>query len=72
MAGYNIHVKEIKKHFIFRRDLSDIYVEKINYNLPTVSCDSITNSSDTNKAYENFIEYLVYFLTKVSQKRKLN
>ena len=71
VADHNIHIKEINKHFIFRRDRSDIYVEKLNYKLRTVSWDSI-NSSETNKAYDNFIEYLAHFLTSVSQKRKLN
>ena len=55
MTDYNIHIKETKDRFIFRRDLSDISVEKFKYKLRTVSCDNITNSSDTNKAYDNFI-----------------
>ena len=55
VADYNIHIKETKERFIFRRDLSDISVEKFKYKLRTVSWDSMTNSSDTNKAYDNFI-----------------
>ena len=56
MADYNIHIKETKERFIFRGDLSDNSVEIFKYYLRTVSRDSITNSSDTNKAYDNFIE----------------
>ena len=56
LADYNIHIKETKERLIFRRDLSDISVEKFKYKLCTVSWDSITNSSDMNKAYDNFIE----------------
>ena len=56
MTDYNIHIKETKECFIFRRDLSDIFVEKFKYKLRTVSWDSITNSSDINKVYDNFIE----------------
>ena len=41
--------------FIFRRDLSDVFEEKFKYKLCTVSWDRITNSSDTNEAYDNFI-----------------
>ena len=72
VADYNIHLKETKERFIFRRDLSDISVENFKYKLCTVRWDSITNSSDTNKAYGNFIEILAHFMTSVSQKRKLN
>ena len=72
VADYNIHLKETKERFIFRRDLSDVSVENFKYKLRTVSWDSITNSSDTNKAYGNFIEILAHFMTSVSQKRKLN
>ena len=55
MADYNIHIKEAKGGFIFRRDLTDISVEKFRQKLRTVSWDSITNSSDTNQAYDNFM-----------------
>ena len=55
VADYNIHIKETKGSFIFRRDFSDISVEKFKYKLPTVSWDSIANSSDTNKTYDDFI-----------------
>ena len=48
VADYNIHIKQTKERFIFRRDLSDNSVEKFKYELHTVSWDSITNSSDTN------------------------
>ena len=56
MADYKIHIKETKERFIFRRDVSDISLEKFKCKLRTVSWDCITNSSDTNKAYDNFIE----------------
>ena len=56
VADYNIYIKETKERVIFRCDLSDISVEKFKYKLRTVSWDNITNSSDTNKAYDNFIE----------------
>ena len=56
VADYNIRIKERKERFIFRRDISDISVEKFKYKLRTISWYSITNSSDTNKAYDNFIE----------------
>ena len=72
VADFNIQIKETKECFICRRDLSDISAEKFKYNLRTVSWDSITNSSDTNKAYDNFIEILAHFMTSVFQKRKLN
>ena len=55
VADYNIHIKETKGGFIFRRDLSDISVENFKQKLRTVSWDSITNSSDTNQAYDNFM-----------------
>ena len=58
VADYNIHVKETKERYIFRRNLSDISVEKFKYKLHTVSWDSTTNSSDTNNSYDNFIEIL--------------
>ena len=72
VADYNIHTKETKERFIFRRDLFDVSVEKFKYKLRTVSWDSITNSSDTNKAYETSLKFLAHFMTSVSQKRKLN
>ena len=56
VADYNIYIKETKERFIFRRELSDNSVEKFKCKLRTVSWDSITNSSDTTKAYDNFIE----------------
>ena len=37
VADYNIHIKETKEHFKFRRDLSDFSVEKFKYKLHTVS-----------------------------------
>ena len=56
VADCNIHKKETKECFVFRRDLSDISIEKFKYKLCTVSWESITtNSSDMNKVYDNFI-----------------
>ena len=71
VADYNIHIKEIKERFIFRRDVSDISVEKFKYKLRTVSWDSITNSSDTNKAYDNFIEIFSPLYDKCFPKKKI-
>ena len=55
-AVNNTHTKETKERFIFKRKLSDNSVENFKYKLCTISWGSITNSSDTNKAYDNFIE----------------
>ena len=57
VADYNIHIKETKERFIFRRDLYDIFVEKFKYKLRTVSWDNITNSSDTNKRVSSLYEF---------------
>ena len=72
VADYNIHIKETKERFIFRRDLSDISVEKFKCKLRTVSWDSITNSSDTNKAYDNLVEIFSSLYDECFPKRKLN
>ena len=37
VADYNIHIKETKERFIFRRDVSDISVEKFKYKLLTLA-----------------------------------
>ena len=71
VADYNIHIKEPKERFIFRRDLSDISVVKFKYKLRTVSWDSITNSSDTNKAYDNFIEIFSSLYDECFPKKKI-
>ena len=71
VAHYNIHIKETKERFVFRRDLSDISVEKFKYKLRTVSLDSITNSSDTNKAYDNFIEIFRSLYDECFPKKKI-
>ena len=55
VADYNIHIKETKEHFMFRCNLSNISVQKFRCKLGTVSWDSITNPSDANKVYYNFI-----------------
>ena len=70
-ADYNVHIKETKERFIFRRDLSDISVEKFKYKLRIVSWDSITNSSDTNKAYDNFIEIFSSLYDECFPKKKI-
>ena len=72
VADYNIHIKETKERFIFRHNLSNISVEKFKYKLRTVSWDSITNSSDTNKAYDDFIEIFSSLYDECFPKRKLN
>ena len=69
VAEFNIHIKETKERFIFRCDLSDISAEKFKYNLRTVSWDSITNSSDKNKAYDNFIEIFSSFYDECFPKK---
>ena len=71
VADYNIHTKETKERFIFRRDLSDISVEKFKYKLRTVSWDSIANSSDKNKAYDNFIEIFSPLYDECFSKKKI-
>ena len=71
MADYNIHIKETKERFIFRRNLSDNSVEKFKYKLRSVSWDSITNSSDTNKAYDNFIEIFSSLYDECFPKNKI-
>ena len=71
VADYNIHIKQTKERFIFRRDLSDNSVEKFKYELHTVSWDSITNSSDTNKAYDNFIEIFSSIYDECFPKKKI-
>ena len=71
MADYNIHIKETKERFIFRCDLSDNCVEKFKYKLRTVSWDSITNPSDTNKGYITLWKFLAHFMMSVFQKKKI-
>ena len=71
MADYNIHIKETKECFLFRCKLSDSSVEKFKYKLRTVSWDSITNSSDTNKAYDNFIEIFSSLYNECFPKKKI-
>ena len=63
--------KKTKERFIFSRDLSDISMKKFRYSLHTVSWDSITNSSDTNKAYDNFIEILSSLYDECFPKKKI-
>ena len=50
--------------------LYDISVEKFKYKLHTVSWNSITNSCDTNKAYDTFIEILSSLYKKCFPKIK--
>ena len=71
MADYNVHIKETKERLIFRRNLSDISVEKFEDKLRTVSRDSITNSSDTNKAYDNIIETFSSLYDEYFPKKKI-
>ena len=71
MADYNINIKETNKRFIFKHDLSDIVVEKFKYKLLTASWDSITNSSDTTKAYNYFIEIFSSLYNECVPKKKL-
>ena len=56
VADYNGHINETKQRCIFRRDLSNVYAEKFKCKLRAVSWDSIIKFSDTNNAYNNFIE----------------
>ena len=71
MADYNIHIKQTNERFIFRCNLCDISVEKFKYKLRTISWDSITNSSDTNKAYDNFIEIFSSLYDECFPKKKI-
>ena len=71
VADYNIHIKDTKERFIFRHTLSDISVEKFKYKLHIVSWDSITNSSDTNKAYDNFVEIFSSLYDEYFPKKKI-
>ena len=68
MADYDVDIKETKQRYIFRRNLSDISLEKFKCKWCTVSWDINTKSCDTNKACDNV---LAHFMTSVSQKRKL-
>ena len=71
VADCNIHIKETKERFIFRGDFSDISVEKFKYKLRSVSWDSIRNSSDTNKAYDSFIEIFSSLYDECFPKKKI-
>ena len=55
----------------FWRDFSDISVEKFRFKLRTVIRDSITNSSDMNKAYDNFIEIFSSLFDDFFPKKKM-
>ena len=46
-------------------------MEKFRYKLRTVSWDIITNSSDTNKAYDNFIEIFSSLFDECFPKKKI-
>ena len=56
VTDYNGHINETKQRYIFRRNLSNVSAEKFKYKLRAVSWDSVTKFSDTNNAYNNFIE----------------
>ena len=71
VADCNIHIKETKERLMFTRDLSDNFVEEFKYKLRTVSCGSITNFSDTNKAYENFSEIFSSLYNECFPKKKI-
>ena len=71
VADYNIHIKETKERFIFRCELPNISVEIFKYKLHTGSWDSITNSSDRNKAYDNFIEFFSSLYDECFPKKKI-
>ena len=71
MADCNIHIKETKERLMFTRDLSDNFVEEFKYKLRTVSCGSITNFSDTNKANENFFEIFSSLYNECFPKKKI-
>ena len=71
MADYNIHVKEIKERFIFRRELSGISMEKFKEKLRTVGWDSIINSSYVNKVNDNFIEIFSSLYDECFPKKKI-
>ena len=70
VADYNIHIKELKEHYIFRCDSSEVCMKTLNYKLGTVSWGSITNSSDTNNAYDIFFEIFSLLYEEFSPKKK--
>ena len=64
--------KEEKEHYIFRRDPSDVSVQKFSDKLLTVSWNSITQSYDTNNAYDNFIDVFISLYGECFPKEILN
>ena len=64
--------KEAKEHYTFRRDPSNTSVQKFSDELLTVSWNSITQSSDTNNAYDNFIDVFISLYGKCFPKEPLN
>ena len=71
VTDYNIHIKKTREHFKFRRNLPHISVQKLKCKLHTVIWGSITNSSDTNTAYDNFIDIFRSFYDECLIKLKL-
>ena len=71
VADYNIHIKESKEHYIFRFDSSEVCMKIFNYKLGTVSWGSITNSSDTNNAYDIFFEIFSSLYEEFSLKKRM-
>ena len=68
VADYNIHIKETKGRFIFRRNLSDNSVEKFKYKLRTVSQTLLIQI----RHMITLLKFLAHFMMSVPQKRKLN
>ena len=71
VTDYNIHIKKKREHFKFRPNLPHISVQKLKYKLRTVIWGSITNSSDTNTEYDNFIDIFHSFYDECLIKLKL-
>ena len=56
---------------MFRCHVSNISVENFKYKLGSISWDSITNPSDANKAYDNFIYIFSSLYDKCFPKKKI-
>ena len=67
VAYYNIHIKETKDRFIFRRDLSDFSVEN-SLLAGTVSQIRLIRI----RHMKNLLKFLAHFMASIFQKRKLN
>ena len=72
VADYNIHIKEKKERFIFRRDLSDNSVEKFNTNCALLAGTVSQTLLIRIRHMITLLKFLTHFMTSVPHKRKLN